>query len=148
MQLSVEKSEGFTLIEVLVVVAIIALLISINLVAIDHYQNRANDVAIGANLSQVRKVAAIIYTDENSYESICAVDNTLNDSHPTLKMVEDDINRLIGVDPTCYSERTAYCVQASLLSADGDYFCVDSTGFAGEIDGDYCTGTSKNCSTP
>ncbi|MBZ9578067.1 type II secretion system protein [Patescibacteria group bacterium] len=138
--------KSFTLIEVLVVVTIIALLISINLVAIGHYQDKARDTAIAAGLSQVRKVAAMIYTDENSYEFICAADNTLNDSYPALKMIEDDVNKFTGENPTCYSERTAYCVQSSLLSAGGGYFCIDSTGFADKIDGDYCTGTSKNCS--
>lgn len=138
--------KSFTLIEVLVVVAIIALLISINLVAIGHYQDKARDTAIAAGLSQIRKVAAMIYTDENSYENICAADHTLNNGYSDLKMIEDDVNKFTDKDPTCYSERTAYCAQTSLLSADGEYFCVDSTGFSGRIDGNYCKDKSKNCS--
>jgi len=137
--------KSFTLIEVLVVIAIIALLISISLIAIGHYQDKATDTAIGADLSQIRKVAAMIYTDENSYENICAA-GTLNDGYSDLKTIEDDVNKFAGKDPTCYSERNAYCVQSSLLSADEGYFCVDSTGFAGEIDKDYCKDKSKNCS--
>lgn len=138
--------KSFTLIEVLVVVAIIALLISINLVAIVHYQDKARDTAIAADLSQVRKVATMIYTDENSYEPVCAGDNTLNDSHSDLKTIEDDVNKFTGKDPTCYSDRNLYCVQSSLLSTDVGHFCVDSTGFAGKIDGNYCKDKNKNCS--
>ena len=72
------------MIEVLVVVAIIAILVAINLTVVDRYQSRTTDTAIGASLSQVRKVGAMIYTEANSYEFMCAVDNTLNDNQSAL----------------------------------------------------------------
>jgi len=145
----IEKSKGFSLIEILVVVSIIAILIAINLIAIGRYQNKANDTTIGANLSQIRKVAAMVYTDENSYVNICDATATLNDSYtkyPELKTIEDEVTEVTDVNPECHSSKKEYCVQTVLIS--NNYFCIDSNGFAGEIGGDYCSETNIKCSTP
>ncbi len=141
-------SKGFTLIEILVVVTIIATLIAISWTSIDRYQNKANDTAIGADLSQIRKVAIMVYIDEHSYESICDA-GTLNDgpeAHPALKTIEDAVRRITDKNPKCFSKKTEYCVQSELIS--GGYFCVDSTGFAGKIEGNYCEDKNgkRNCS--
>lgn len=150
MQSYSKESKGFTLIEVLVVVTIIAVLIAINLLAIDRYQRKANDTAVSADLGQIRKLAAMIYSDENSYRNICdGVNATINDANsefPELKIIEDDVREIIGSDPECHAARIEYCVITALLS--GRYFCADATGFAGEIDTDNCVDIegSRNCS--
>ena len=142
-------SKGFTLVEVLVVVAIITVLITISLTSIDRYQNKSSDAVIGADLSQVRKIAVMVYIDGHSYEPIFDDADTLNDgleAYPALKIIEDGIREIVDKDPKCFSEKTKYCVQSELL-LDG-YFCVDSTGFAGNIEGDYCEDRDgkRNCS--
>ncbi len=144
----IKKDEGFTLIEVLVVVTIIAVLSAITLISVGHYQDKADDVVIGVDLSQIRKITAMLYTDEHSYENIC-FEETLNDDlieYPQLKIIENKIEEIIGADPDCFSVKREYCVQSELIL--GDYFCVDSTGFAGEISGEYCADKDgeRNCS--
>ncbi len=143
-----EVSKAFTLIEVLVVVTIMAVLIAITLTSVDNYQNKADDVVVGADLSQIRKIAAMIYTDEHSYKSICDA-GTINDNlveYPQLKVIEDKVEEITGDYPVCFSVKKEYCVQSELIS--GEYFCVDSTGFAGKIEGDYCENINRrrNCS--
>lgn len=147
-----KASKAFTLIEVLVVVAIIAVLSVISLVSVDRYQNKDDDVVIGVNLGQIRKIAAMIYTDEHSYASIYAADgdagySTLNDeTHSILKTIEEAIHSVTDNYPRCYSEKGKYCVQAELLS--GEYFCIDFAGFVGEMEGDYCADLNKKYSSP
>lgn len=140
-----ESSAGFTLIEVLVVIVIIAVLITISLTFIDRYQSKANDTAIGANLSQIRKVAIMIYIDKNSYENIC-VNGTLNDGfveYPQLKTIEDKVREIVGANPDCFSAKREYCVQSELIS--GEYFCIDSVGFANKIDASVCSSENIKC---
>ncbi len=137
------KSGGFSLIEILVVMAIISILISSTLIAIGDYQEKANDTTCKVNLSQARKAAMMIYMDENSYELVC-VDGTLNEDYRDLEAIEDDIEKVTGEEPECHSSRKEYCSRTELSS--GRYFCVDSTGVAEEMDEDYCGGGyGKNC---
>lgn len=133
-----KKNEAFTLIEVLVVVTIIAVLITITLISVDNYQNKADDLVVGADLSQIRKIAAMLYTDEHSYENICDTGTINNDlaEYPHLKVIEDKVREIIGADPDCFSTKREYCVQSELILE--GYFCVDSTGFANKIDTSVC----------
>jgi len=141
--------KAFTLIEVLVVVAIIAILSVITLIFVGNYQDKADDVVIGVDLSQIRKIAAMLYIDEYSYESICDAGTIKNDliEYPQLRLIEDKVEEIIGEYPVCFSEKREYCVQSELIS--GEYFCVDFTGFAGKIEGDYCENINgrRNCSS-
>ena len=138
--------KSFTLIEVLVVAAIVMILATIIIVSTTRSQDQANNAAAAAALVQARNIAAMIYSDENSYETLCS-GGTLNDAdYSALKTIEADVYEKIGQNPKCYSAKTDYCVQVRLLL--GDYFCIDSTGFSGKIDGDYCADSKKNCSSP
>lgn len=129
-----KELKGFTLVELLVVIAIIALLNSFVLVAIVRYRDRARDSRIEAVLSQVRPMAAMIYTDDNSYENLCDDTDTLRDGLDneitrSLKIIEDEAEKTSGSKPTCYAFENTYCVQSSLVSS--GHYCVDSTGYAG-----------------
>ncbi len=148
---SLKKSAAFTLIELLVVMAIIAILSTLTLVAIGGYQNKANDTIVGADLSQLRQVGTMIYTSDNSYLAICDENDNTIDNNSTedygkaLKSIESSVEKILGQGTVaCYSDVRHYCVQARLIS--GGYFCVDSTGFANEIDDACCKSNSINCS--
>ncbi len=134
-----KKSNGFTLVELLVVIAIIGLLISISIIAVQRYQKKAVDIRVEANLSQIRNIAAMIYTDDSNYNSLCCDEDTcdkdtLNENHPRysigLEAIESDIYNFTGQYPICHAAGPNYCVQASLVV--GDKFCLDSSGYIGE----------------
>ena len=134
------------------VVTIISMLIAITLMSVDRYQNKASDTAIGANLSQIRKVVAMIYTEENSYAPVCdKSDDTLKDTsedYPEPKIIEDGVMRLNdNKDVKCFVKKNVFCVYSPLSSDENRYFCVDSTGFAGEIDEDaaVCSDATIKC---
>src|SRR3989344_8049235 len=59
------KSRGFTIIELLVVVAIIAVLASIVLINVNAIRNKASDAKTKAQMSALRAAAATYY-DSNS----------------------------------------------------------------------------------
>ena len=64
-----QKSKGFTIIELLVVVAIIAVLTGIVLVNVTSYINKGKDAAIKGNLSTVLTNSAVYYDASGSYIS-------------------------------------------------------------------------------
>jgi len=64
-----QKREGFTIIELIVVIAIIAVLAAIVLVNVTQYINKSKDAAIKGEMDQLRKCAATWAADGNLYLS-------------------------------------------------------------------------------
>lgn len=120
---------GFTLVELLVVVAIIGILSALILVSFTNYRNKGKDSRIETSLSQVRRVATIIFNENNSYQSVC-VGNTLNGANSDLGKIKNDVMNNSGSNPSCYASAGAYCVQSSFATP-GKSYCVDSIGYAG-----------------
>ena len=143
-----KKNKGFTLIELLVVIAIIGILAAIVLVSLNSARNAAKDARIQTDLSQVRNVAELIYTNDLQYDGLCTTtDNTLNEAEANygsqLLTVEDDVdtqNGAAGGDPTCYASGNDYCVSAVLTG--GGNLCVNDDGVTGD---DACTNATSTC---
>lgn len=130
-------STGFTLVELLVVVGIIALLSSLTAVVARETRDRGRDTKIQTSLSQIRLEAALIRNLENSYLTLCDGSNTLNEANDNLKIIEDEARKYSGSDPECYATEDTYCVSSPLVT--GKSYCLDSTGYAGTIDNPDCS---------
>ncbi|MBI2604251.1 MAG: prepilin-type N-terminal cleavage/methylation domain-containing protein, partial [Candidatus Harrisonbacteria bacterium] len=64
------KKSGFTLIEVLIVVAIIGLLASIVLVGLGSFRARGRDARRVADLRQTQNALELFYTKSNAYPNV------------------------------------------------------------------------------
>ena len=138
------RSRGFTLVELLIVMTMIGLMVVISYVVMMQYADRAKDTAIQMNISNLRNTAVMIYTEKNSYASLCNPDGTLNDSNPVLKEVEDSVANITGAAPVCHAQGKVYCIRTSLFTA--DYFCIDSTGLAVKQTSQECAANKIRCS--
>lgn len=63
---------GFTIVELLIVVVIIAILAAITIVAYGGIQNRANDSAIRSDLSNMAKLMEVMRVDTDRYPQVNA----------------------------------------------------------------------------
>jgi len=119
-----KKSRGFTLIELLVVIAIIGILAGIVLVNVNKARNKATDVAIKGDLSDLRTAAEMYYNDNSSsYASFTGSDcSTGSEDWQRICSHISSVNSA----PTGYSETDTWCAQAALK--EGGTWCADYKG--------------------
>lgn len=119
-----ESGAGFTIIELLVVVAIIAVLAAIVLVNVTGYINQGKNAAIKGNLATVLTNAAVFYDTNGDYDGFCA-DNYFVGPQTAITGA--------GGTAICKekADNTTWCGCSTLKDvsgATGQTFCVDSTG--------------------
>jgi prepilin-type N-terminal cleavage/methylation domain-containing protein len=122
---------SFTLIEMLVVVAIIGILSGIVLLSLGGAITKANDTRIIEEMGQIRSAAAVYYSDNNySYAGFnCDVTN------PAMRPLCDDITARGGTNWLLNPDNStgqAYCAKVKLNS--GAWWCVDSQGRSAKYD--------------
>ncbi len=142
LQIFIKKRQGFTLIEIMVVIAVIAILAGIVLVAFGPARKQAKDSRIESDMNQLQNFAENLYLEEGNYDN---VDPVLS---PEIAALESDIIAQQGSSPGLIIEKPSspppadqYCVYASLNSFNNcvdpgpasEFFCVDSWGTAKKV---------------
>ncbi|GIU87929.1 MAG: hypothetical protein KatS3mg009_2444 [Acidimicrobiia bacterium] len=130
-----DREEGFTLIELMVVVLIIAILIAIAIPTFLGARERAQDSAAKSDLRNALAAAKVFYTDTEDYSAVTAAD--LEDIEPSLEYVAGaGTTTEVGFDAP--SETTIYLERES---KSGKMFCVaedldEGTTYGSEADCD------------
>lgn len=164
------KKLGFTLIEVLVVIAIISILLSIALTAYNSARNKARGAAVTEAMISLRNQGELLIGSDGKYpanicnlpingEPVCFAGNCYgNLDHGPLYKEASYVRKYL----TTWSLRQVYCTidtTIGIQTADkpsnwaafamiypngpiGTYFCVDSSGFAGSS---YMAGPGGKC---
>jgi len=124
--------KGFTIIEMLVVVAIIGLLSSVILTALGPARDKAKDSRIIQEVNQVRSVAETLYN--GSYDAL----ETENFRNENLKALADDIaaqGGALAISKSSPALSKTYAAYSNLNTKAGDtenpiiqYYCIDSAG--------------------
>ncbi|HCC60067.1 MAG: hypothetical protein A2402_01320 [Candidatus Staskawiczbacteria bacterium RIFOXYC1_FULL_37_43] len=120
------KSKGFTIIELIVVIAIIAVLATIVLVNVTQYINRGKDAAIKGNLSSLL-INSAVYVDENATYAGFGADTSMGCAGPVSGAITDADSTLICT-LTANEDVDTWAACAQLVADSGDYFCVDASG--------------------
>ena len=70
-----KQQKGFTIVELLIVIVIIAILAAITIVAYNGIQQRARDAQRASSVSQIKKAVEMYKIDNGSYPQACSADN-------------------------------------------------------------------------
>ncbi|TSA46385.1 type II secretion system protein [bacterium] len=122
-----KNNKGFTLIEMLVVIAIIGLLSSVVLVALGPSRAKAKDARIISDMNQVRAVMETLYNPSTGKY----VDASVATANTSIKSASDDMYTS-GAKAASFAVIPAtadnYYVAYVILNDAATYYCVDSTG--------------------
>lgn len=77
------KNTGFTIVELLIVIVVIAILASISIVAYTGIQSRARDTQRRSDIASFTKALELYYLENGEYPSITAPASTINPSWAT-----------------------------------------------------------------
>ena len=128
----INKEEGFTLVELMVVVLIIAILIAIAIPTFLGARERAQDRAAQSNLRNALTSAKVHYTDEEDFSNGAAADVTpalLNAIEPSLTFVAgliaagaDQVGYVVENNSATVADRQV--ITFTTDSASGTTFCI------------------------
>src|SRR3989344_6738941 len=116
------NQQGFTLIEMMVVIAVIGILSAAVLAGLGPSRAKARDARIISGLNQIRTIAETVYNPVNN--------NPYNGLVEAAASVTDDIESQgtsVDIDVATPFE---YSASAKLASSD-EIYCVDSSGYSG-----------------
>jgi prepilin-type N-terminal cleavage/methylation domain-containing protein len=126
--------KGFTLIEILFVIAIIGVLASVVLGELNSARDKGGDAAIRSDLNGLKAQSAIYYDDHNgSYTNMCIDQKFVNALSGATSTVSGIITLGGPGDGECKDSVGRYTLWVNLKSASTSAWCVDSTGKSGEI---------------
>ena len=132
-----KSNRGFTLIDLLVVIAIIGILSSVVLASLNTARSKGSDAAIKADLNNIRAQAELYY--DNSSNSYGTFASAACDASPAAVFNDQNVKQALahaisqsGQSGTsasnCVSNNTSWAAAVTLKSANTTAWCVDSTG--------------------
>jgi prepilin-type N-terminal cleavage/methylation domain-containing protein len=121
---------GFTIVELLVVIAVISILSAIVLGSLGSARSKALDAHVQSELSSMRGAAEIYYASKGSYKSVS--DNVCNtgdtDTTGLYKLLTDVTTLVTSTNLDCAVAADGSAYSAAVKLPSGSYWCVDSTG--------------------
>lgn len=144
------RKTGFTLIEILVAIAITAILSGIVLFSIQRYVNRGKDSNIAGNLAILVPAGETFYSGNNdSYQGFCESSVVRNailqmplNSEGSCYGFENLSGLCCNVDNVFFNKWAA-CARS--LSDSSRALCVDSRGIKKEIESAACSASITEC---
>lgn len=122
-----KKQKGFTIIELIVVIAIIAVLAAIVLVNVTQYIAKSRNSAIKGNLASLLTNSATYYDTNSAAYTGFDTDASVGCDGPIDAAITG-----AGGSLSCIATATAFCACSTLNTTTPEpansYFCVDSTG--------------------
>ncbi len=121
-------SSGFTLMELLIVIAIIGILVAVVLGSLNDARQGGIDAKIVAEMDALQKRASIEESSQYTFDVVCG-SNGVPQSTVIAGLISS-INNIASSTLVCNSDTTQYAVSVAVGNA---YWCVDSMSIRKEI---------------
>jgi type IV pilus assembly protein PilA len=149
-----DREEGFTLIELMVVVLIIAILIAIAIPTFLGARQRAQERAAQSSLRNAVTAAKTLYTDDENFNAIGADEQVLESVEPSLSYADSATDSTGPKDVSVVTNDLSGdgvnddAIAMSALSRSGDcFFILDVVAGSSSLDGTYfAEGAGNACS--
>ena len=137
-----QSASGFTLVELLLVIAIIGVLASVVLSSLRDARDSGNDAVIKQSLANVRAHSNVFYNQNNfSYDDGTNAFCDSTEVQTVFTGIEDANG---GVAPECNDSTGAWAASSVMFTSTTTYWCVDSNGTVGETSS--ALGSGEVCS--
>lgn len=114
------KRSGFTLVEMLVVIAIVGILSAAVLASLGPARNRAKDARIISGLNQLRAIAEVLY--DGDYAAVTLIQSDIAKIRTDIGDNQGELIIGLGASDLTFA--------AESVLPGGGYYCVDSAGTA------------------
>jgi prepilin-type N-terminal cleavage/methylation domain-containing protein len=126
---------GFSIVEILVVVAIISVLLAVVIVRVDMYRNESANASIKATLRQAQIEANLFQRGTDSFDGLCNATEPFRILEQRTAACRQAFLEVNHTNCRCFDSRDSWVIAVPLRpGGDGDAWCVDSTDHGGPID--------------
>ncbi len=133
-----KHQKGFTIIELIVVIAIIAVLATIVLVNVTQYINKGKDAAIKGNMNTLATNAAVFLDTNSTYVGF---------NLTTVPAYQGPVTAINAAKSSSFGTpqvaASTFCFTATLY--DTTTYCVDSSGYKGALGTGGCDSGTPLC---
>ncbi|MFA7150813.1 MAG: prepilin-type N-terminal cleavage/methylation domain-containing protein [Candidatus Paceibacterota bacterium] len=112
--------KGFTLIEFLIVTAVIGIMSSMAVGYLSGSREQTKDTRIALAIAQIESIAEIVHLNDGKYDALCSSETSLS-TERGLDVIQNDITANEGT-VACFAEDDNYCISALLNN--GLYFYI------------------------
>lgn len=143
-----KTQKGFTIIELIVVIAIIAVLAAVVMVNVTKYINKGKDSAIKANLNSLTTASVIFFEDHGNYGSFCnnsLAEDIFNSIAIPSGKTKECKNQSDSYTFCCHHSDTAWIACIELIEDNTKAWCVDNTGIKKQINVSDCKNGISAC---
>lgn len=134
-----KESKGFTLVEMLIVIAIIGVLASITYASLSGARERAKDRTMVADMNSLLIESRLFRSSNGSYTGLCG------DTGTQMGSLLARIGTLAPSAPNCSVSGTGNAFAVTVQLHSGNCYCVDSTNFFSEIETSTCIPSNFAC---
>jgi prepilin-type N-terminal cleavage/methylation domain-containing protein len=143
-----QNQRGFTLVEMLVVIAVVSILSGIVLFSITQYINKGKDASMQGNLAILITAGEVYYdrnTTGNSYVGFCESSVVTNAFFQIPALTGSNCTIASKGVPCCKSIQNQWAVCSQEVTDLTRAYCVDSRGIKKEICHASCDSTIVEC---